>query len=192
MDPPAPAHDWVFGYGSLVSETHPVRMESSIVSPRWASLLGHRRRWNVAMENRAAVSDPKHYLDPETGERPDLYVAYLNVVADEHSQLNGLLIPVDDVGLAAFDRREVNYRRVDVSHSISPAPPGRTWCYLGLQAGVERYAAGAEEARVFIADEYHLTVRAAFAHAGPEQVEAYEDSTDAPRCPEMRLRLHRA
>ena len=127
--------DWVFGYGSLVAENLP--RPDTPGGPIWAELEGHRRTWNIAMANADPVSDPKHYVDPETGDRPDIYVAFVNVTETGAGACLGVLIPADAAGLAAFDHREVNYRRIDVGDRISPRPAGRIWTYVGLDAAIE-------------------------------------------------------
>ena len=60
---------FVFGYGSLVRRPDGIPCH----------LLGHRRAWNVAMDNRRTIPGYKYYVDPETGERPPVRVTFLSL-----------------------------------------------------------------------------------------------------------------
>ena len=60
---------FLFGYGSLL------RFPGGIP----CHLLGHRRAWNVAMDNRQTIPGYKYYVDPDTGERPPVHVTFLNI-----------------------------------------------------------------------------------------------------------------
>jgi hypothetical protein len=104
----------VFGYGSL--------LEGAAGTP--CRLPGHRRRFGVAMDNRRTIPGYKYYLDAATGERPAVFVAFLDIVEDPGSAVEGLSFEVDAAALAALDDRERNYRRVEVD--------GRLWAYAGL------------------------------------------------------------
>ena len=59
----------MFGYGSLPAE------EAGIA----CRLHDHRLGWDVAMDNREVVPGYKVYVDPATGERPAVEVAYLSI-----------------------------------------------------------------------------------------------------------------
>jgi len=137
--------DWVFGYASLVALREPAAVDGEERAPVPGRLRGYRRGWGVAMDNWDPVNDPKHFIDPETGERPRIRVAYLDVVPDggwgtdgprrspvgtgPGPTVNGLALPVDDAHLAELDEREVNYERIDVTSLFEPngaledAPP---------------------------------------------------------------------
>lgn len=187
----SPVHEWVFGYGSLVSEVEPVAIGGEPIRPLWVSLRDHRRRWNVAMRNCDPINDRKHYVDPETGERPDVHVAFLNAVSAPGETCDGLAIPVDSAALVAFDEREVNYRRADVSHLIDPPLQGRVWTYVGTEDALERWTMSMSAGRAVIADEYIEFVRSAFERAGDERLAGFGASTDPPGCPLMRLTMRR-
>ena len=184
-----PVQQWVFGYGSLVSETRPVRIGSGTVSPRWVSLNGYRRSWDVAMENRGSVNDHKHYIDPLSGARPDVYAAFLNIGARPGESCVGLAIPVDDSTLPALDHREINYRRMAVTDLISPRLEGTVWSYVALDAGRERFETGLRTGNVYLAREYRTFVEAAHAEGNPGGLEAFRATTDPPACPERDLTL---
>src|SRR5687767_4290065 len=138
----------VFGYGSL--------LEAAGGTPR--RLSGHRRRFGVAMDNRRTIPGYKYYLDAATGERPEVFVAFLDIVVDPGSAVEGLSFAVDPATLAALDDRERNYRRVEVD--------GRLWAYSGLPEARERYARAVAEGSAVVARAYLKTVRAGLAAAG--------------------------
>jgi gamma-glutamyl AIG2-like cyclotransferase len=118
----------VFGYASLVSAAH-----------RLVTLCGHRRVWGVAMDNRVAVPGYKVY-ERADGSRPAVDVAFLDLQPDPQAAITGGLLPVDADALAALDARERQYRRIDVTAAIDPAPPAeaRVWTYVGRPPGRER------------------------------------------------------
>lgn len=176
--------DLVFGYGSLVGLAEP--------AARLGRLRGFRRSWGAAMDNWEPVNDPKHFLDRETGERPRVRVAYLDVCEREGSSVNGLAMPVDEARLAALDAREVNYERVDVSAAFEPAVPGRVFAYLGTAAARERCRAGAAEANICVSVDYVVAVRRAFAALGEGALAAFDRSTDPLPFPQRELELVRS
>src|SRR3954463_5784770 len=103
--------DLVFGYASLVAAP----------GAGLAVLRGHRRVWGVAMDNRVAVPGYKVYERPD-GARPAVDVAFLDLEAAAGADgVNGALLAVDDAALARLDRRERQYRRVDVTALVAPA-----------------------------------------------------------------------
>lgn len=170
----------VFGYGSLVALSTP----DDPAAP--ALLHGHRRGWTTAMDNTHVISGYKRYLDPETGDPPDVCVAFLDVFtdgdADAGGPVNGVCRPVDADALAALDRRERNYDRVDVS-ALVDGVPGRVWTYRGSASGRARRDGALREGRLVVARAYVELVEAAFAAAGPDALHAYRATTDPPPCP---------
>src|SRR6201999_666753 len=94
-----------------------------------ADLLGLRRIWGVAMDNRRDLPGYKYYTDRQ-GRRPEVFVAYLDLVADETASahpapaarsahnVNGVCLAVDDATLEQLDRRERNYERTDISDRV--------------------------------------------------------------------------
>lgn len=105
----------VFAYGSLAA-----------AGGEPARLPGFRRVWGVAMDNSVDLPAYKHYVDPATGERPAVFVAFLDLVEDPAAVTDGVLLDAAD--LAALDRRERNYVRRDVSDRFGGE---RVWTYLG-------------------------------------------------------------
>jgi hypothetical protein len=98
----------------------------------------------------------------------------------------------DEVGLAALDERERNYRRVDVrAHLNAPVElDGPVWAYAGRAESRARVRT-ARTGRVVVARSYLEAVRAGFAAWGPDALTAFERSTDAPPGPVLDLRLVR-
>lgn len=192
--------DWVFGYASLVALREQVVAGGEERAPVPGRLRGWRRLWGVAMDNWDPVNDRKHFLDPETGERPRIRVAYLDVEPagdEEAAAVNGLALPVDATRLAAFDRREVNYERVEVTSAFEPdssAAPGapsrlgRVFTYVGTAAARERCRRGAAEGNACVSAAYVAAIRDAFASLAPDAPAELDRSTDPLPFPERPLR----
>lgn len=93
------SHAYFFGYGSLVNrETH------HFDGVEAARLRGWKRVWRHTM------------LRP---------VAYLTVVPDEKSEIDGLIAAVPAGDWAALDERERAYDRVAARHQVTHALPHR-------------------------------------------------------------------
>src|SRR6476619_422472 len=71
--------EYVFGYGSLV------RAPGGHV----AELIGHERRWGVAMDNTRDLEGYKYYLAPD-GSRPAVFVAFLDVAPAAGASVHGV------------------------------------------------------------------------------------------------------
>lgn len=151
----------VFAYGSLVARPG-----------ERATLPGYRRTWGAAMDNAVALPGYKRYRDPATGEHPDVRVAFLALAPDPATEVEGVLLEVDDDGLAALDRREVNYDRT----AVTMAGGERAWTYVPSAGGVARAAA----APVVVARAYRDAVRTAYAALGDDALHAFDATTDAP------------
>ena len=162
---------FVFSYGSLVRRPGGIPCH----------LLGHRRAWNVAMDNRRTIPGYKYYVDPETGERPPVRVTFLNLYPTAEGRVNGVALPVSAAELDELDRRERNYDRADVTGLIDADLGATVWTYLGSEAARERFAAGA----AVVAQDYFDAIRGDFAAAGG--LEAFERSTDPLTVPLRRL-----
>jgi cation transport regulator ChaC len=170
---------FVFAYGSLVRDLAGAMQDGGA---RPARLRDRRRAWNVAMENAVSLPGYKHYLDPRDRSRPEVFVAFLNLVAAPGELVNGVLYPVSDEQLAALDRRERNYSRVEVDDSLEQRVAGRAWTYVGRPEAVRRFEDGARLGRAVIDSSYLETVRAGFALLGAPALEEFEASTDPHRC----------
>ena len=154
----------VFGYGSLLA--------AAAGTP--CPLSGHRRWFGVAMDNRRTIPGYKYYLDPATGGRPAVHVAFLDVAPDGAGAVDGVVFEVPD--LEALDARERNYRRVEVTDSIDADVGGPVWAYKGLPQSRERYARAAAAGTAVVARAYLEGVRAGFASHGL----AFDTSPDVP------------
>ncbi|HVF78697.1 MAG TPA: gamma-glutamylcyclotransferase family protein [Solirubrobacteraceae bacterium] len=151
----AASPQFVFGYGSL-----------AVALPgRRARLDGYRRTWGVAMDNRVDIPGYKSYRRLEDGSRPAVYVAFLDIVADPGSAIDGVLLAVDDVTLVALDARERNYDRIDVTAAV-PGAGGRVWTYRGSDDGRERLRTALREGSAVVDADYLGAVQATFRELG--------------------------
>lgn len=162
----------VFGYGSLAGD-----LDGTV-----AQLPGHRRVWGVAMDNSADLPGYKHYLLRADGSRPRIYVAFLDLVQDATSAVNGVLRPVGDSVLRELDRRERNYDRVDVTGAIAGVT-GTVWAYVGSADGRARLREARDRGLAVIGRDYLTDVRAGFAALGPAQLAAFDGSSDLDGLP---------
>jgi hypothetical protein len=168
-------HQYVFGYGSLVE----LLQQPPIV----AELRGHRRRWQVAMDNRRDLPGYKYYVDADAGERPLVFVTFLDLAPDAGSSVNGVLFPVEDEALAALDARERNYERRDVTAGVEPAPAGTVWAYVGTPEARARFERGRSTGDAVVSRDHLQLVRDGFAALGPEELRRFAASTDPPPVP---------
>jgi dephospho-CoA kinase len=172
--------DYVFGYASLVA------LEDADALP--GRLRGFRRRWGVAMNNWEGGEGTKHWLDRETGERPHIRVAYLDIYEHEGSAVNGLALPVDAERLAELDARELNYRRVDITAAFEGDVTEPVFTYVGLEAAHERCRRGIEESNAFVSRSYLSEVRRAFERLGLDALAEFDRTTDPLPFPQRDLR----
>ena len=165
----AASREYVFGYASLTARA-PVSRRREDGGGFVADLRGMRRGWGVAMDNRVDLPGYKCYLRPD-GHRPALSVCFLDVELDEspEGRVNGLCLPVDAARLAALDRRERNYDRIDVSDRIDGADGIRVWTYRGSTAGRGRFRSAVHAGTAVIHAGYVETVRAGFQGLGPAE-----------------------
>ena len=168
---------WVLAYGSLLLRAG---AEGAGVA---VTLRGHRRRWNVAMENSRDLPGYRFVRDPRSGERPDVAVAFVNACPAPGDRLNAVAFTVTPDQLPALDARERNYARTDVSALVEPPLDAPVHAYLGLAEARERFDAARECGRAVVARAYHDGVRAGFAALGPEALAAFDRSTDPPEVP---------
>jgi gamma-glutamylcyclotransferase (GGCT)/AIG2-like uncharacterized protein YtfP len=165
---PGRERQFVFGYGSLVAEHERGHV---------AILRGHRRIWGVAMDNRRDLDGYKSYRLRRDGSRPQVFVAFLDIEPDPACAVTGLCMPVDERALRALDRRERNYRRIDVTEAIAGARGrGRVWAYRGSEAGRARLRDGIACGRAAVSRDYLDGVLAGIAAIAPDEVAAVERS----------------
>ena len=168
---------WIFGYGSLL----PAGVEALPAGAVPCRLRGWRREWGVAMDNARDLPGYKHYLTPE-GERPDVMVAFLDIRRDDGGVVNGAAIPVGADELPGLDRRERNYRRVEVTGALDPPlDGGPVWAYAGRPAARERAERGRRDGRLVVSRGYFERVAEGFAALGER--DAFERMTAPPHAP---------
>lgn len=164
---------WVFGYGSLVDAQSLAAFfrNEGLEQGRSgvASLSGFRRVWNVAMDNSVDLPNYKHYFD-ENRQRLDGYVTFLNIERiptdeDQSSGTAGVVFEVTDKSLAALDRRERNYCRIDVSDRFANVA-GTVWTYIGSPEAEERFRLGMLKGKAVIDANYKIGVERAFVASG--------------------------
>ena len=178
---------WIFGYGSLLSRPRAV-VRPSMDGEAPCALHGHRRRWDVAMDNRRTIPGYKVYLDAATGAQPPVYVTFLDIAPDADAWVNGLVFPVDAAMLPSLDRRERNYERRDVTDSLDADVGARVWAYFGREDARRRYEAGMASGTAVISRAYHDNVLRDFASFGPAMLEAFHATTTEPAVPLRDLR----
>lgn len=180
------AGTFVFGYGSLL------RGDDAVAQYRVeCSLQDHVRLWNVAMDNRLDLPGYKYYLDRATGERPPVFVTFLNVEPRAGSAVNGLAIRVADAELELYDERERNYERREVTSLMSEAFSGRVWTYIGRPDAVERYELGVREGSATVSRDYLENVLTGFASISAGALERFHASTVPPAVPQAALEVVR-
>ena len=159
----------VFGYGSLAAAgSHPAR------------LLEHERWWGVAMDNGVDLPRYKHYVLPG-GERPEVHVAFLDMRPAPGAAVHGMCMPAGDDAIAALDRRERNYERVEVTELLDD-PPGRTWAYVGSPGGRARLARGVALGTAVVSRAYLELARAADPALGTDGLPVWDlRRVDHPR-----------
>ncbi len=165
----------VFGYGSLVP---------AAAGGQRATLSGWRRIWGVAMDNTEDIPGYKHFVDPGTGERPAVWVAFVDLEAAPEDEVTGAVLEVADEDLPTLDARERNYARALLTTSAGPA-----WTYLGSPAGRERLRLGRAAGRCVVADEYLASVRAGFAALAPDGPDRFTGETGPLPGPIRSLRV---
>jgi cation transport regulator ChaC len=184
-----PSVDYVFGYGSLVELNEPLVSEGHVFPAVPGRLRGFRRFWGAAMNNWEATETEKHFVDPESGLKPRIKVAYLDIEERQGSSVNGLAIPVDAARLAELDRREINYRRIDVSTAFEPTIPQQIFTYVATEAARDRGRDETSDAAIHVSREYVDRVRRAFAALGGHALAEYEQTTGPLQFPKRDLEL---
>jgi cation transport regulator ChaC len=179
MKPNRPGY--IFGYGSLLGDR--ADNQDRRAEPLICHLHGYRRTWNVAMDNRRTLPGYKYYIDPQTGERPAIFVTFLNLVPNRSQLVNGVLFPVDPDQLEVLDDRERNYERHEVTDNVSEHVAGQVWVYIGTPDSEDRFREGQRSGQAVVSREYIDGVYADFRLTGEQALREFEASTDEPGCP---------
>lgn len=178
---------FLFGYGSLIDRENLAaflaRLKIECRKVAEGSLRGYRRTWNVAMNNRIDILGYKYYVDPQTGERPPIFVTFINIRESAEDFCNGVIFEVPESALPEFDQRERNYRRINVSDRFEPKIDGTVWAYIARDEGIARYEEGVRNNTAVIHRQYISAIENAFRAGGDAAFAAYCDSTDAPEVP---------
>ena len=169
----------MFGYGSLAWDgRRPVHQ---------AELRGTRRVWGVAMDNTEDIPGYKHYRCRRSGSRPEVCVAFLDLEPAPEEAVNGVCLEVTSGGLAALDRRERNYVRVDVTDRLWPRPPGRVWAYVGRAESRARLRRARARSRAVVSREYREHVLRGFAALGRDALARFWRSSELGGLPVVDL-----
>ncbi len=167
--------DFIFGYGSLASDL--------LADVEITRLRGYRRVFGVAADNSEEIAGYKRYRLAGDSVYPDVYVAFLDIVEDPDTAVNGVLAPVDPRALADLDRRERNYDRIDVTPAIDNPPEGHVWAYAGSPDGRERLRAGIATGTAVVQRSYLEHVHAGFRRLGNAEYEHFVATTDRDSLP---------
>jgi hypothetical protein len=141
------------------------------------------------MDNTVDLPRYKYYVDKRTGERPNIFVTFLNIIRSPGDKIGGVLFPVSQSDLALLDERERNYRRIDVSHKIDIEVPGAVWTYIGLAGSEKNFWQGLRKNAVVISREYYQRVYNGYNSWGKEALVDYLNTTDNPDIPLGDLKL---
>jgi dephospho-CoA kinase len=152
-----------------------------------AELRGTRRVWGVAMDNTEHIPGYKHYRCRRNGRRPEVCVAFLDLEAAPGGAVNGVCLEVTPERLAALDRRERNYVRVDVTELLWPRPPGRTWAYVGRPESRARLRRARAGSRAVVSREYRERVLHGFAALGRDALARFWRSSELGGLPVVDL-----
>lgn len=184
---------YVFGYATIADASdHLVVRSASTVPPVYGHVQGYRRVWNAAVANLAATTDHKHYIDPVTGDRPDVAVVTLNMEPDATVSVNGIAVPVDEASLALFDRREHFLHRIEVGHRFTGTGDLPVWAYTATAESLALYGSARAGGRAVIRQSYYNRVLRTFHDLGSDAWVDFERSTCAPECPIVDLVVVRA
>ena len=110
------------------------------------------------MDNTRDLPGYKYYVDPETGERPAIYVAYLDLAPDPGARTTGIQFGVEPAALEALDRRERNYERVELADGV--------WAYIGTRAARERFERGRANGTAVVSRAYYEGVKEGLTQIG--------------------------
>jgi cation transport regulator ChaC len=187
--------NFIFGYGSLVHTEklaqYLKRKSVNSLKHTFCTLRNYRRCWNVAMNNQIDLPGYKYYLDRETGKRPKGFVVSLNIYFSENAEITGILFGVNDEELQILDKRERNYRRIEVTNHINISTSGKVWTYLGLEEAKKRYQEGLKQENAMISRSYFDLVRHSYLSLGKQELFNYMATTDEPQVPILNLEMCR-
>jgi len=191
-----PISEYVFGFGSLVHEPQLLnylgKKEFKSGDLYHCRLKGYRRCWNIAMDNRITLPKYKYYVNADTGERPEIYVTFLNIRPYANGEVAGVLFKVGEEQLEQLDKRERNYDRIEITQLLDFEPPGTSWVYIGKYEAELRYQKGVTDNSSVISRQYYDLVYEAYNMQGQAAALDYLETTDKPIVPFMNLKIVRS
>jgi hypothetical protein len=166
----------VFGYGSLAdpasaAETlgRPVELSAPLRLPGWD------RRWSTIRNNHQVEKS----FAPASGEGRIEWVLALNLEPAPGAEgPNGVLAEISEAEAERLDRREMRYRRVDVSGALSSGHGFDR--VIAFAAKPEHLAPSPAPDGAVIIASYLTTVEAAFEALGPGQLDLFRETTGPP------------
>jgi hypothetical protein len=168
----------VFGYASLVSaESAAQTLGRPVEFAGVARLAGWARGWTLGREQ-ATSEKTFARLD---GTVP-AYSLGLNIDRDESAAApNGVLIELSEAELERLDLREIRYLREDVTDAITvtDGDPNDLDTVYAYRARPERHHPTPPDDAIIIAT-YPVTIEAAFAALGPDELAVYRETTASP------------
>ncbi|MFD0858805.1 gamma-glutamylcyclotransferase family protein [Roseovarius aquimarinus] len=146
------SHAYFFGYGSLVNrDTHAFKEAHP------ARLKGWRRRWR-----------PTNLRE----------VAYLSVVQDEGTAIDGLIAPVPDADWHALDLREGAYDRVPAAHMIEHPLPHRPQIAVYAVPGYAAPHKAEERGHHLLLSYIDVVIQGYLREFGPDGARHFFETTD--------------
>jgi len=175
---------WVFGYGSLVSPESFARTVGRVIDDsgnrRKAELTGYGRRWNYGSPGELRSWSAS---DDATTSGVIIYLGLKESISD---CCNGVVVRLSDFEIAAVDRRERDYARVDVSALMvveGPSIENRVVTYVPRPSAIERYLHARSDGRAAVDRSYWDLVHGAFERLGQSELDRFTNSTPAPDVP---------
>ncbi|WP_281966717.1 gamma-glutamylcyclotransferase family protein [Roseovarius nanhaiticus] len=145
-------HAYFFGYGSLVNRgTH------DFTAAHPARLKGWRRRWR-----------PTNLRE----------VAFLSVVEDTGTIIDGLIAPVPDADWHALDLREGAYDRVPAEHMVEHPLPHRPQIAVYAVPGYGARTAMEERGHHLLLSYIDVVIQGYLREFGPAGAQHFFDTTD--------------
>ncbi len=183
--------NFVFGYGSLVNVKNLEQYLKRELTPGSDYLIcglkNFQRCWNVAMDNSVDLPNYKYYRHRQTGKRLNGLVAFLNIRPHLDQIISGILFRVSDAELKNLDRRERNYRRINIVNQLDTKLQGNAWVYIGLKEAEQRYQEGLKQSKTVISQDYFDSVQNAYLSLGSKKFLNYISTTDKPMLPIINL-----
>lgn len=171
-------HAAIFGYGSLTSIKSMERTLGKTYDGAYlvADLNGYERAWNVFVENQHN-GHSYYYISPEGDSIYPEKLVYLNIQENKGVVMNGVVFIVDSVELAAFDKREFVYDRIDITDEIGrvEVQGGRVYAYLAKPEFIINELTDTRKAA--IRKSYAEILETAFENHGPGFESKYKAST---------------